>query len=125
MIVRLHPLEREDLPSSADDIRARMTDFQFNAPFLREMRSLVLAKRAIDRQWLPMGSLARKLKRLNFHLVEADDLIGKMRTDKALNATPEFLLTLRDEGRQRADAWLESNASLVGRQSSVDLDAFV
>jgi hypothetical protein len=25
---------------------------------------------------LPLGNFARKLKRLNFHLIEADDLIG-------------------------------------------------
>lgn len=125
MVIRLQPLEREELPTSVDDIRARMTDFQFNAPFLREMRNFVLAKRAIEKQWLPMGSFGRKLKRLNFHLIEADDLIGKMRTDKALNATPEFLLKLKEEGRNRAETWLEHNGTLVGQRSSVDLNAFV
>jgi NTE family protein len=125
MVVRLQPLEREDLPTSADDIRSRMVDFQFNAPFLREMRNFVLAKRAIEKQWIPSGSFARKLKRLNFHLIEADDLIGKMRVEKSLNATPEFLLKLKDEGRNRAETWLERNAGHVGRRSSVDLNAFV
>ncbi|HEX9452268.1 MAG TPA: patatin-like phospholipase family protein [Burkholderiales bacterium] len=125
LIVRLQPMQRDESPTSADAIRARMIDFQFNATFLREMRNFVLAKREVEKQWMPLGNLARKLKRLNFHLIEADDLIGSMRTDKALNATPEFLLKLRDEGRTRADAWLNKNAGLVGRRSSVDLDAFV
>ena len=125
LIVRLQPLQREELPTSADTIRARMIDFQFNATFLREMRNLILAKLEVEKQWLPLGTLARKLRCLNFHLIEADDLIGKMRTDKALNATPEFLLKLRDEGRARADAWLESHAGLVGRRSTIDLNAFV
>jgi hypothetical protein len=48
-----------------------------------------------------------------------------MRTDKALNATPEFLIKLRDEGRIRADAWLVKNGGLLGRRSSLDLNAFV
>ncbi len=125
MVVRLQPVERAEIPRSADDIRARMLDFQFNATFLREMRNFVLAKRAIEKQWLTLGSIGRRLKRMNFHLIEADDLIGAMRVDKALNATPEFLLKLRDEGRGRADAWLSRNAPLLGRRSSVDLDAFV
>jgi NTE family protein len=125
MVIRLQPLEREELPTSVDGIRARMVDFQFNAPFLREMRNFVLAKRAIEKQWVPLGGLARKLKRMNFHLIEADDLIGKMRADKALNPTPEFLLELRDEGRDRAETWLERHADLVGQRSSVDLNAFV
>jgi NTE family protein len=125
MVVRLQPLEREAFPTSADDIRARMVDFQFNAPFLREMRNFVLAKRAIEKQWVPIGGLARKLKRLNFHLIEADDVIAKMGADKALHPTPAFLLELKEEGRNRAEAWLERNGSSVGQRSSVDLNAFV
>jgi len=125
LIVRLQPLQREEHPISADAIRARTIDFQFNAAFLREMRNLILAKREIGKQWLTFGKLPGKLRRLNFHLIEADDLIGSMRTEKTLNATPEFLLKLRNEGRARADTWLVNNAGLVGRRSSLDLDAFV
>jgi NTE family protein len=123
--VRLQPLQRDELPTSAEAIRARMIDFQFNAPFLREMRGLILAKREIEKQWLPLGSLARKLKRLNFHLIEADDLIGRMRAEKAMLADPGLLLKLKDEGRARTDAWLDRSARLIGRRSSVDLNAFV
>jgi NTE family protein len=125
MVVRLQPMQRDGLPTSAKAIRARMVDFQFNAAFLREMRNLALAKREIEKEWLPLGTLARKLKRLNFHLIEADDLIGKMRVEKTLNADLDFLLKLKDEGRARAEGWLKKSAGLLGRSSSVDLNAFV
>ena len=125
LVVRLQPMQRESLPTSADAIRARVVDFQFNAAFLREMRSLAIAKREIDKEWLPLGKLAEKVKQLNFHLIEADDMIGKMRIEKSFNADLAFLLKLKEEGRQRADAWLEQNAGLLGRRSSIDLNAFV
>ena len=125
MVVRLQPMEREGVPRSADAIRARMVDFQFNAAFLREMRNLALAKREIASEVGLPGSLSRKLKRLNFHLIEADDLISKMPVEKTLNADLAFLLKLKDEGRTRADAWLNRSAGLLGRRSSVDLNAFV
>ena len=125
LVVRLQPMQRESLPTSADAIRARVVDFQFNAAFLREMRSLAIAKREIDKEWLPLGKLAKKVKQLNFHLIEADDMIGKMRIEKSFNADLAFLLKLKEEGRQRADAWLEQNAGLLGRRSSIDLNAFV
>jgi hypothetical protein len=80
-----------------------MVDFQFNAAFLREMRDLALAKREIEKQWLPLGTLARKLKRLNFLLIEADDLIENIRVEKTVNADLAFLLTLKEEGRARAE----------------------
>ncbi len=125
LIVRLQPLQREGLPTSADAIRARMMDFQFNATFLREMRNLVLAKREVEKQLRPVGHLPIKLKRLNFHLIEADDLLSTLRTEKALRPTPAFLTKLKDEGRKRASRWLRRNAGLVGQRSTVDLDEFV
>jgi len=125
LVVRLQPMQRESLPTSADAIRARMVDFQFNAAFLREMRSLAIARREIDKEWLPLGKLARRVRGLNFHLIEADELIGKMRIEKSFNADLEFLLKLKEEGRLRAQAWLEQNAGQIGRRSSIDLDAFL
>ena len=82
-------------------------------------------KREIDKEWLPLGKLAKKVKQLNFHLIEADDMLGKMRIEKSFNADLAFLLKLKEEGRQRADAWLDQNAGLLGRRSSIDLNAFV
>src|SRR5258706_8046535 len=49
MVVRLQPMQRDGLPTSAKAIRARMVDFQFNAACLREMRNLALAKREIEK----------------------------------------------------------------------------
>ena len=125
LIVRLQPLRRDELPTSADAIRARMMEFQFNATFLREMRNLVLAKREVAKQLLPLGHLPGKIKRLNFHLIEADELLATLRTEKALTPTPAFLSTLKEEGRKRAALWLKTNAGSVGRRSTLDLDEFV
>jgi NTE family protein len=110
-----------DPRGSADQrtgIRSRLTEFQFNSSFLREMRSIALAKQAIDAQWLPIGSLERRYRKLNFHLIETDDLLARMSIEKTLNADLGFLLKLKEEGRTRAGAWL--NISNVG-QSSIDL----
>ena len=43
----------------------------------------------------------------------------------SFDADLAFLLKLKEEGRQRADACLEQNAGLLGRRSSIDLNAFV
>jgi NTE family protein len=121
LVVMLQPLTREDTPTSAQAIRSRLTEFQFNSSFLREMRSIALAKQAIDAQWLPIGSLERRFRKLNFHLIETDDLLARMSIEKTLNADLGFLLKLKEEGRTRAGAWLEKHFEQVGGQSSIDL----
>jgi len=121
LVVMLQPLTREDTPTSAQAIRSRLTEFQFNSSFLREMRSIALTKQAIDAQWLPFGKLERRFRKLNIHLIETDDLLASMNVDKALNADLGFLLKLKEEGRTRAGAWLEKHFHQVGEESSIDL----
>lgn len=121
LVVMLQPLTREDPPTSAQAIRSRLTEFQFNSSFLREMRSIAHAKQVIDAQWLPIGRLERRFRNLNFHLIETDDLLARMSIDKALNADLAFLLKLKEEGRVRAGAWLENHYHRVGHESSIDL----
>ncbi len=121
LVVMLQPLAREDAPTSAQAIRSRLTEFQFNSSFLREMRSIAYAKRAIDTQWLPIGRLERRYRRLNFHLIETDDLLARMSVEKTLNADLGFLLKLKEEGRTRASAWLEKHLDQIGGESSIDL----
>jgi len=121
LVVMLQPLTREDPPTSAQAIRSRLTEFQFNSSFLREMRSIALAKQAIDAQWLPIGSLERRFRKLNFHLIETDDLLARMSIEKTFNADLGFLLKLKEEGRTRAGAWLGKYFDQVGGESSIDL----
>ena len=121
LVVMLQPLTREDPPTSAQAIRSRLTEFQFNSSFLREMRSIALAKQAIEAQWLPIGRLERRFRKLNFHLIETDDLLARLSVEKAANADLGFLLKLKEEGRTRAGTWLEKHFDQVGGQSSIDL----
>lgn len=122
LVVMLQPLARLDPPTSAQAIRSRLTEFQFNSSFLREMRSIALAKQAIDRQWLTLGRLERRFARLNFHLIETDDLLARISVDKALNADSGFLNKLKEEGRTRAEAWIGRHLGQVGRRSTIDLE---
>lgn len=121
LVVMLQPLARPDSPTSAQAIRNRLTEFQFNSSFLREMRSIALAVQAIKRQRLSLGRLERRFASLNFHLIETDNLLAHMSLDKALNADMGFLTKLKEEGRTRADTWIGKNLDQVGRRSTIDL----
>lgn len=122
LIVMLQPMSRQDLPVSAESIRSRLTEFQFNATFQREMRNFILARKETEKTRLPLGRLERRLQGLDFHLIEADDLISRMQIEKSLNVDLGFLLKLKEEGRARAQAWLEAHSGKLGKASSFDLD---
>lgn len=118
LIVMLLPRERAGTPSSAEAIRARLTEIHFNAAFLSEMRALVLARKRGG--WWPFGP-ERRLRALRFHLIDSEDLVRELDGAKAMNTSLAFLHELRDEGRARADAWLAAHRASLGRRSSADI----
>jgi hypothetical protein len=41
------------------------------------------------------------------YLIESDELLGRLSTDSKLNTHLDFLTMLRDQGRERAQRWLD------------------
>lgn len=83
-------------------ISSRMAEVSFSAPFLREMRTIALAKNYVENSRVPFSNLERRLTRMNFHLIEAEDLMAQLSIESKLNSSSAFLTMLRDHGRARA-----------------------
>jgi NTE family protein len=121
IVVLLHPLVRAQTPHTAEEIRNRVSELGFNSTFLREMRMIVQATEQSEQALLPWGRLERRLRQMNFHLIEAEALVSQLAIDSKLNAHLPFITMLHDLGRAQADLWLENNFSSIGNRSSVDL----
>jgi NTE family protein len=121
IIVLLHPLRRPDAPTTSAGISSRMAELSFSAPFLREMRAIALAKNYVENSHFPFSGLERRLARMNFHLIEAEELMTQLSVESKLDSRSSFLTMLRDHGRARAEIWLEKSFALVGERSSIDL----
>ncbi|HSD59706.1 MAG TPA: patatin-like phospholipase family protein [Burkholderiales bacterium] len=121
VIVILHPLRLPHDPSTAREIWNRVTELGFSATFLREMQMIAQAKRHVERSLFSIGRLERRLRHMNFHLVEAEELMSQLSSESKLSAHWPFICMLRDQGRARADVWLAQTFKRVGSRSSVDL----
>jgi NTE family protein len=121
IVVLLHPLRRPDAPTTSAGISSRMAELSFSAPFLREMRAIALAKNYVENSHFPFTGLERRLARMNFHLIEAEELMTQLTVESKLDSRSSFLTMLRDHGRARAGIWLEKNFGVVGERSSIDL----
>ena len=56
-------------------------------------------------------------------MIDSSQLASLERTDTKLLAHTPFLERLREQGRERAQAWLAAHVDAVGRHSSVDMRA--
>jgi NTE family protein len=117
----LSPLSRLTTPRSAADIRSREAELAFTAAFLREMGAIAQAKEELGREWFTIGRLERRLKRLNFHLIDGDDLMNQLSPTSRLNTRLGFLTMLRDYGRAKTEEWLKENFGRLGTEATVNL----
>jgi NTE family protein len=122
VVVLLHPCRRPEIPATADEIWHRLTEISFSAAFFAELQGIALAKRVAERGLFSFGKLERRLRHLNMHLIETHELMSELSVLSKLNTQAGFITSLHDEGRRRADAWLESNFQHIGERSTLMLD---
>jgi len=118
MVVLLHPHPCSKVPVSANDIWQRLTEMGFSSTFFTELQGVLLAQREARRGWFSLGRLERRLRKLNMHMIESQDLMSRLSTHSKLNAHPAFINALHAEGRAQADAWLAQNFGQIGVRSS-------
>jgi len=125
MLVLLTPLRYTETPETAQDIRVRLRELAFNATFLREMRMFAHLRDQVGESWLPdwlpLNRFEQRMKRLRFHAISADALLGALPAESKLTVNLEFFESLRDDGREHARAWLASYWPSIGRQATLDL----
>jgi len=122
LVVLLHPLHRPEVPSTADEITHRLTEISFGSALSGELQGIALAKKEAGSALFSLGRLERRLRRLNLHLIEAQDVMSRLNVLSRFNTHRAFIGGLRDEGRSRADAWLTKNFRHIGARSSLALD---
>ncbi|MBI3434661.1 MAG: patatin-like phospholipase family protein [Proteobacteria bacterium] len=119
IIIHINPIERQELPKTAQEILSRINEISFNSSLFRELRAIAFVTKLIDDMKVDGGGL----KRMLIHSIEADDVMQGLGAPSKLNADWDFLMRLHTIGRERAERWLGSNFAKLGAQSSVDIRA--
>jgi len=125
IVILLNPSHRPGTPATVEEITHRLAEISFSSPFCVELQGIALAKKEADRALISFGRLERRLRRLNLHLIDSHDFIGRRNLLSRLNTQPEFIKALRDWGRRCADRWLAANFRLIGTHSSFPAEALL
>ena len=98
----------------ANDIVDRLSEISFNASLITELRFIAERNPLID-----SGDLSKdKFSKTHLHMIHGDQALGAMPASSKLVADREFLLQLRDMGREAASEWLEDHGEKIGNRSS-------
>lgn len=122
VIVQVNPLVRRGIPQSANDIINRTNEISFNAALISEMRAIAFVQRLINEGNLT-GHQAERLKKMLIHVVSAEDQMLALGANSKSTIDPDFLLNLKQIGRNAAESWLKTNWDKIGTDSSIDIKA--
>ncbi len=122
LTVLLHPLTRNERPSSTNDIINRISELTFSTTFLREMRAITASKQKIKSDSFCRDDFEKRLTESLFHHIEAEELMNELNATSKMNNQESFLKMLKKQGRERAEVFLSKSFEDVGNRSSVNLE---
>jgi NTE family protein len=121
LLVQINPVARRTIPTSAREIMDRVNEISFNAPLLRELEHVEFINDCLRR-----GELQGRGYRETFiHRISGGNDLAAFSSSSKLNGDLEFLVMLRDLGRQAADKWLIEHFDALGHGSTMPIRSAV
>ncbi|MGQ0675567.1 MAG: patatin-like phospholipase family protein [Rhodospirillales bacterium] len=118
LIVQLNPIVIDEVPRTAQAILDRVNTLSFNSSLMREMRAINFVTKLIEGGFDDSG----RLKKMLIHTVDAETELSKLGASSKLNADWEFLNTLFELGRGKADEFLARHFDDIGQRSSTSIE---
>ncbi|WP_075216307.1 patatin-like phospholipase family protein [Mongoliimonas terrestris] len=121
LLVQINPIERPDLPRSAEEIVERVNEITFNGSLLRELRAIDFVNRMNEE-----GRLDTSRYQTNrVHRIDGADALAAYSASTRLDTSFAFFEDLKEIGRAAALDFLERHFDAIGARSTLDLrDAF-
>ena len=117
VLVKIDPLVRPGTPDTAEEIRDRLNEINFNAGLVSEMRAIAF----VQKLHLEGGIDSGRYKNLRLHMVADEAVFEGLSAGSKLDTSRPFLLELHAQGRQAATGWLHDDAPQLGRRSTLDV----
>ena len=116
LLIEVNPIRRPTTPHTAREIEDRMNEITFNASLQHELRAIRFVSRLLREGKLDL----KRYKDIRLHVVDNADAMIALGASSKLNAEWDFLVYLRDLGRDTAARWLDKNFEKLGEQASAD-----
>jgi NTE family protein len=120
VIVHINPIERNNLPKTADEIANRVNEISFNTSLIKELRAIHFVQNMLSKNMLK-DEYKKNFKNVLMHSIRADSVLSDLSVSSKLYSDWKFLEDLRDRGRAYAADWLKHNFKHLNVESSVDL----
>ncbi|KTD60187.1 phospholipase, patatin family [Legionella sainthelensi] len=119
LIFHTVPIVRNNIPKTPAEIDSRVREVSFNSSLMREMRAVAFVSSLITQGQLKK-EYEKGYKKIFMHCIRADEDLRDFPLSTVYTPDWEFLVAMRDLGRQEASLWIEKNYEKVGKKTTID-----
>ena len=117
IIVQINPIERREIPRTAEAISNRVNEITFNASLLAELAAVENTRKLVELGHLPADLFPAQ----RLHRIGGDGKLEGYPADTKFDVSWAFLQTLRDLGRASAKHWLSAHFADIGERQTLDM----
>ncbi len=119
LIVHINPIEREEVPTTAEEIQNRLNEISFNSSLLRELRTVQFVSRLIEEGKIRKG----EMKSVLIHSIADDHTMRQLGMATKIIPDSMVIRELKAAGRATMDKFLDTHFDDLGEKSTTDLPA--
>jgi NTE family protein len=121
LLVQINPIERPETPRTARDILNRMNEITFNGALLKELRAIEFVARLVEEGRVE----PQHYRKMRIHRIDGGEALNQLDASSKSNAEWDFLVMLRDSGRQAATDFMAECGDRIGVESTADVAGLI
>jgi len=120
LLVKINSININSVPTTARDIADRVNEISFNSSLINEMK-LIHYRNELIRNGI-LKTDGKTNREIFVHTISGYDALSQLSYSSKMNTSWEFLIELKNKGRQIADNWLKTDFKEVGLKSTFDVE---
>jgi NTE family protein len=119
VLIKINSININSVPTTARDIADRVNEISFNSSLINEMKMIHYRNELIRK-----GILKEEEdnKEIYVHTISGYSALSQLSYSSKMNTSWEFLLLLKNKGREIAENWLRTDYKEVGLKSTFDVE---
>ncbi|MES2680737.1 MAG: patatin-like phospholipase family protein [Bacteroidota bacterium] len=120
VLVKINSININSVPTTARDIADRVNEISFNSSLINEMRLIHYRNELLRNGILKVDNKTNR--EIFVHTISGYSALSQLKHSSKMNISWEFLLDLKQKGREIADNWIKTDYSEVGLKSTFDVE---
>lgn len=120
VLVKINSIIINSVPTTARDIADRVNEISFNSSLINEMKLIHYRNELLRNGILKTDDKTNR--EIFVHTISAYNSLSQLNYSSKMNTSWDFLLSLKEKGRQTAEHWLKNDYKQVGKKSTFDVE---